>query len=270
MHWAWLGLIGLGAGGFGTLIGVGGGIILVPVLLFIYPDKTPETITAITLSVVFANTISGSIAYSRLHRIDYRSALLFSLAGIPGSILGANLSSSISRGLFQTILAGIIIVVAIYLMVRPGQEHKPASSPGSLSHRSLTDRDQNRYSYSFNLPLALGLSFIIGIASSAMGIGGGVFHVPVMTHVLAFPTHIATATSHLIIAITSLAAVGVHITSGAVGNNLSIIVPLALGSIVGAQLGARLSQKLSGNLIMRLLALGLVTLGIRLLLTISA
>ncbi len=89
MMWGLLAFIGLFIGAFGTLIGVAGGFLLVPILLFLYPQETPATITSITLTVAFFNALSGSIAYGRLRRIDYRSGLLFSLVAVPGAIIGA-------------------------------------------------------------------------------------------------------------------------------------------------------------------------------------
>ena len=79
----WLLPLGFMVGTFGTLIGAGGGFILVPVLLLLYPDKSPETITSISLAVVFFNTLSGSFAYARMKRIDYKSGIIFAIATIP-------------------------------------------------------------------------------------------------------------------------------------------------------------------------------------------
>ena len=80
-------------GAFGTLVGVGGGILLVPILLFVYPGEPPGRLTAISLAVVLANAVSGSAAYFRLRRPDYRSGIVLALATIPGAVLGAALAS---------------------------------------------------------------------------------------------------------------------------------------------------------------------------------
>src|SRR3954451_14075280 len=87
--WAGLVLLGLMVGTFGTLIGAGGGFLLVPILLLLYPNASGETITSLSLAVVFFTALSGSIAYARLRRIDYRTGLIFAVAGVPGSILGS-------------------------------------------------------------------------------------------------------------------------------------------------------------------------------------
>ena len=87
MIWFQLAIIGLFVGAFGTLIGAAGGFLLVPILLFLYPQVTPSTITSITLTVAFFNALSA-LAHGRLKRIDYRSGLLFSLSAVPGAVIG--------------------------------------------------------------------------------------------------------------------------------------------------------------------------------------
>src|SRR5919106_4850228 len=88
-HYLWLLPLGLLIGALGTLIGAGGGFILVPILLLVYPNEKTELITSISLAVVFFNALSGSSAYARMKRIDYKSCVIFSIATIPGAILGA-------------------------------------------------------------------------------------------------------------------------------------------------------------------------------------
>ncbi len=74
----WLIPVGFIIGAYGTLIGAGGGFVLVPMLILVYPEEAPEVITSISLAVVFFNALSGSAAYMRLKRVDFRSGILFS------------------------------------------------------------------------------------------------------------------------------------------------------------------------------------------------
>src|SRR5690349_9856703 len=97
----WLLPLGLAIGAFGTLIGAGGGFILVPILLLVYPDEPTELITSISLAVVFFNASSGSWAYSRMKRVDYKSGVIFAIATIPGAILGAVSTAYVPRGAFD-------------------------------------------------------------------------------------------------------------------------------------------------------------------------
>jgi hypothetical protein len=98
----WLIPVGFVIGAYGTLIGAGGGFVLVPMLILFYPQEAPEVITSISLAVVFFNALSGSFAYIRLKRVDYRSGILFSAATIPGAILGAMTTSLIPRPLWDS------------------------------------------------------------------------------------------------------------------------------------------------------------------------
>jgi uncharacterized membrane protein YfcA len=265
--WALLGLTGIFVGAFGTVIGAAGGFLLVPILLFLYPEETPATITSITLTVAFFNALSGSIAYSRLKRIDYRTGLIFSAASVTGAVIGASITALLSRGLFQYIFGATIIVVAIYLFVRP-QRHQRVT-PGRLlrTSRTIKDADGNVFNYSFSLLWGILISFGVGLISGLLGIGGGIIHVPAMTQILGFPAHIATATSHFVVAITTLSAAITHVVNGAYTAGIHRAAVLSVGAIIGAQFGARLSQKVSGVWIIRILAAGLALVGIRLLIS---
>ena len=114
------------------------------------------------------------------------------------------------------------------------------------------------------------LSVGVGFVSSFLGIGGGVVHVPLLVGLLGFPTHIATATSHFVLAFMALVATLTHVLSGTFHHAVGLrrAAALSVGVVVGAQLGAKLSQRLSGAVIERLLALGLVALGARLILSV--
>jgi uncharacterized membrane protein YfcA len=263
--WALLCVIGLFVGAFGTLVGAAGGFILVPILLFLYPDETPATITSITLSVAFFNALSGSIAYGRLKRIDYRSGLIFSFASVPGAIIGASITSILSRGIFQILFGATLLLAAGYLMVRPERNSVTNIATRGHTKRVITDRKNNVFNYSYSLIRGITIAFGVGLISGLLGIGGGIIHVPALTQFLCFPTHIATATSHFVVAITTFAAVITHVVTGAFTEGVHRAAVLSAGAIIGAQVGARLSQKVSGVLIVRLLAAGLAMVAIRLL-----
>jgi uncharacterized membrane protein YfcA len=260
-----LAFIGLFVGAFGTLIGVAGGFLLVPILLFLYPGETPATITSITLTVAFFNALSGSVAYGRLKRIDYRSGLLFALTAVPGAVLGAFVVTLLSRGIFQYVFGAILIMVAAYLLARPEKRLSVGILLKWQSARQITDGRQNVHSYSFNLPVGMVIAFFVGVISGLLGIGGGIIHVPALTQILGFPAHIATATSHFTIAITTLAAIGTHLVSGTFSSDIGRVLVLSAGAVIGAQFGARLSQRVTGVLIIRLLAAGLAIVALRLL-----
>lgn len=266
----YLGLVGLGAGVgcYGTLIGAGGGFVLMPVLLLLYPDQGANLLTSISLAVVFFNALSGSEAYALLKRIDYRSGLMFSAATIPGAILGALNTSYVPRRLFDLVFAVLLLAGAVFLGWQPkrGESHRKSSGTGRHRVvRSLVDAQGITYAYAFNWPLGVGISLIVGYVSSFLGIGGGIIHVPALSYFLNFPIHVATATSHFILAIMALTGTVVHILTGTFTHGVHRTVALAIGVVLGAQIGARLSGKVRGRWILRALAMALGVVGLRIL-----
>jgi uncharacterized membrane protein YfcA len=258
-------VIGLFVGAFGTLIGAAGGFVLIPILLFMYPDESPSVITSITLTVAFFNALSGSVAYFRLKRIDFKSGLLFALTAVPGAILGAYLVSYLNRDIFQYIFGSVLLLVSLYLLMRPGIKATGGFLLKWQTSRHIIDRHKNTYNYTFNFPLGMIAAFFVGIVAGLLGIGGGIIHVPMLTQVLGFPVHVATATSHFTVAITSFAAIDTHLIDRTFTNDVAVAMVLSAGAVVGAQFGALLSHKVSGLLIVRLLAIGLAVVALRLL-----
>lgn len=272
----WLVPLGLVVGTLGTLIGAGGGFILVPVLLLLFPHMEPETVTSISLSVVFLNALSGSVAYARMKRIDYKSGLMFAAVAVPGSILGAWATHWISRAVFDGIFGSLLVALAIFLFVQSWMQRTPPAEGGASSdqakglhiRRHIIDFESIAYLFSYNPILGLVLSALIGFLSSFLGIGGGIFHVPLLATVLNFPVHIATATSHFVLALMTLSGTLVHLVDGTLSGSLIMVAGLGAGVIAGAQIGARLSNRVQGVLIIRVLAVTLSLVGLRLLLSL--
>ena len=250
----YLGLLAFGGlvGVFGTLIGAGGGFILAPVLLLLYPHESPDTITSISLAVTFANATSGSVAYARMGRISYKYGIIFAAAAVPGSVLGALSTYYVSRWLFDLIFAVMLLGISVLVFVKaPPAGHAPANESFHLDRRGLV--------------IGIVISIGVGFLSSFLGIGGGIIHVPALAGILGFPVHVATATSHFILAITALVGTIVHIASGTFHHGVRRALVLAAGVLVGAQIGARASTRVHGRVIIRALAVALAVVSVRLL-----
>jgi uncharacterized membrane protein YfcA len=261
----WLILLGFGVGAYGTLIGAGGGFILVPLLLLLYPGTNSETITCISLAVVFVNALSGTAAYARMRRVDFRSGVLFAVATVPGAVLGALTTPYLPRHAFDGLLGALLVLACAYLLLRPHAacDHT-AALPNGHTTRRLVEANGTVHTWSFNPVVGVVLSVFVGFLSSLLGIGGGIIHVPALTHLLHFPVHVATATSHFILAVMALAGTVVHAARGELAPVLGRVAFLALGVLAGAQLGARLSNRLHGDWIIRGLAIALGLVGARL------
>lgn len=239
------------------MLGIGGGFILIPLLAYLYPDWPPERLTGVSLAVIFANSTSGSIAYARKKRIHFRSGVLFLLASLPGAVIGSVLISKITRSAFEPLFGTLLLVVSAFLLLKPATN--PNAKRGAVeTANALEDR-------SYSLPVALLISMAVGLISTLLGIGGGIIHVPAMVHLLKFPVHVATATSQLILAGMSLVATLVHLWRGHLDEGYRAAAFLAPGIVLGAQLGARLSQRMSGAWLIRILAIVLAGLALRLL-----
>lgn len=265
-QYLWLIPLGFVIGAYGTLIGAGGGFVLVPALLLLYPDESPEIITSISLAVVFFNALSGSWAYARMKRIDYKSGLLFAVATIPGAILGALSTAYIPRRLFDAVFGLLMIAASIILLLYPSEANEARGNRRrSYLTRSLVEKDGTVHAFSYNPRVGVGLSFFVGYISSFLGIGGGSVHMLILVRLLNFPVHIATATSHFILAITALTATVVHIVTGSFSHGVHRTLNLAVGVLLGAQVGAQLSNHVQDRWIIRGLAIALGFIGARIL-----
>lgn len=256
---------GLALGVVGTIIGVGGGFILVPVLLLLNPQWSPDTVTAYSFAVVAANASSGATSYWRAGRVDRFDFPYFSGAAIPGAIVGSLVVGFIPRAIFDALFGVVLLLIGAWLL-RPRRALRSTRHESGVT-RELVTRDGTRYVWSFDLGLGVLGSAGVGFLSSILGIGGGIVHVPFLATVLGFPEHVATATSHAVLAVTSLVAATVHLIHGDYRSDAGLVLATCLGSLLGAPIGAHLSTRVPGHAILRALAVSLVFVGLRLLLT---
>ena len=249
----------------GTLIGAGGGFIHVPVLIIFY-GFSPQHAIGTSMAVVMLNAISGTFAYIAQKRIDYEMGIKYAFAASPGVLVGALLSQFFTVSSFSIIFSLLLMILSYYLF--SGKEFyvvrtKVAQAPNT---RYLKDATGEEFSYAPDMSVGFSASILIGIFSGLFGIGGGIIHVPLMYSVLGIPVHIATATSHFILAITSFLGSIVFVGLGYV--DLDYAVLLGIGTIIGASFGARLSLKTHPYVIKKVIALCLFLLALRLLMDV--
>lgn len=258
--------LGFFVGAYGTMVGVGGGFLLVP--LFLIGHMAPKDAAGTSMAVILANAASGTWSYVRQRRVDFRTGLLFSLAGLPGALLGAYIDQVIQYRVFHLLFGLLLGTFALRLFFAP-QRDEPADPSGAgtwargrasnppdsfgVVAADFVDAQGIRHVYRYNAWVGVGLSFGVGFLASAFGIGGGVMHVPAMVYLFGFPAHVATATSHFIIFLTSLFGTMSHAHYGDV-----VWMPalsLAVGAVAGAQVGAKLAKRIAPGPLLRLLSL---------------
>jgi uncharacterized membrane protein YfcA len=249
---------GVGIGVLGTLIGAGGGWMIVPLLLVGF-EFTPQQAVGTSLAVVFLNALSGSIAYMLQRRILYFMGLTFAAATIPGALLGARMVQSLNSRWFSVLFGGFLLCVAAFL--HRGQQIFFSRRP--LEHAGARDLK------SFQSPtirLGIVISFLVGILSSLFGVGGGIIHVPFLIVVLGIPVHTATATSQFVLAVTSLTGALALLRQGQV--HLGAAVSMGLGVLIGAQGGALLSRQMQSERIRAILAAVVAIFAVRMILRV--
>jgi len=248
-------LAGLIIGALGTLIGAGGGWMIVPLLL-LGLHFTPAQAVATSLAVVFLNALSGSIAYMAQRRVLYRMGTAFAVATIPGTLLGVQLVQRLGSDWFAVLFGVLLLGIAVFLY--QGHVLLPAR------HRTNEDLESLQSFRSPQMRLGMLVSFLVGILSSLFGVGGGIIHVPFLIVVLSIPVHVATATSHFVLSITSLVGMLAFLLRGEI--QLSVAASMGSGVLIGAQAGAQLSRRMKSEPIRRILAAALAVFAIRLIL----
>jgi hypothetical protein len=260
--------LGLVAGVYGTIIGAGGGFVLVPALLLLFRDKPADQLTAITLTVAALSGVSAFIAYARQGRIDYLTALLMGGVAVPGGILGVIAIHVLPRPVFDTVFGVLLLVVgAMTLRRRDAAVTADVPAGPGVLQREIVAADGMVYRYAYPMWRGLGLSGGVGFFSNLLGIGGGVLQVPVMITILSIPLAVAVPTSTLMLLFSSVAGVAVHIADGHLaGENTTMALLLGAGAVPGAQLGAFLAQWFASSTVSVLLIGGLSLVGFRLVL----
>lgn len=215
----WLILLGFAGGILGSMIGLGGGIIVVPVLTFL--GFSPTAAASSSLFAALSNAIASTISYSKQKRIEYSLGLKLGLLSIPGTILGAVISSDVGHDIFKVLFGLVLISSAAYIFLRRNLESK---------QKTITKQ---------MMIFAIGASFFAGIISSFFGIGGGIIFVPLMVVGMGMAMKKAAPTSQLILLFASISGVAVHASLG--HSDFLQAGLLAVGSFVGGLVGARLS-----------------------------
>ncbi|KAF6244564.1 sulfite exporter TauE/SafE family protein [Nitrosopumilus sp. b2] len=215
----WFILLGFVAGVLGSMIGLGGGIIVVPVLTFLgFP---PTTAASNSLFAALSNAVASTISYSRQKRIEYSLGLKLGLLSIPGTVLGAVVSSDVAPDIFKILFGFVLIASAAYIFLRKRIETKEKKTSIQM------------------MVFVAGASFFAGIISSFFGIGGGIVFVPLMVVGMGMAMKKAAPTSQMILLFASSSGVIVHSLLG----HPDFIQAgfLAIGSFIGGLVGARLS-----------------------------
>ncbi len=270
-----------------SMVGIGGGLIMVPTLILIF-DRSAQLASAISIVVIIFTSSSASLANYNHKRIDIRTGLFFALCVIPFSFIGSWTAEQVNDKFLVIIFGLLLLIVAVdrirKLIIqlinkqnnkKPNQNVEPEISkekqqtesmgfiPQSVESRSLIDSDGQAFNYKIKLRQGLIGAAIGGFLGGLLGLGGGLIYVPVLLAV-GVPPHIAVATSSFIIIFTALSGSLGRILYGQVLWNY--VIPLAIGAVIGARFGALKVRKISSQKVLILFYIILFLSGARMIL----
>lgn len=242
------------------MVGLGGGFVVVPAMAILFPNMVPAHVSGTSMAMLLFNSISGTVAYAKQKRIDYAAAIWFAIASIPGSILGAVVVKHLTGKSFFVGFGIFLILISLFLVFKP---KNPVQLPFAPTvHRQFIDAQGQEFEFSYHRMTGVVISFFVGFMASLLGIGGGSLMVPTMTLLLAFPPHIAVATSMFNIFLSSIVGTGTHWIEGDI--DWMKVLFLAPGAIIGGQIGARLAKRIPAKVMLRILAGMLILVALRL------
>jgi uncharacterized membrane protein YfcA len=233
------------AGLIGTLLGLGGGVFLVPFLVLVV-GMPFQAAAAISLTTVIATSSAVSAVSAGRQLINLRLGMLLEVATAAGALLGGITATMLAPATLRILFAGVAVLAAIVMLARLHHSNVIVGSdvdPGPLGGQYRDERLGRTVSYRFRrMPLALAASFIAGNVSSLLGVGGGFIKVPVLNAWCGVPMRAAAATSAFMIGVTATAGAVIYYGHG-------ILVPsLAAAAVVGVQIGSRLGMQAAARM----------------------
>lgn len=268
-------LLGFGAGALGAMVGVGGGIIVVPTLVLVFHVGIKTAIATSLVAVVATSTAAGSVYVGRgltNMRLAMTLEMFTTLGGIAGGFVAVWVAPSVLAAMF-----GVIMGVTATLLLRandplpratgsgPGPAVLGAEHPRRLAGSYFDAHAGAVIEYqAVRLPLGAAVSSAAGVISGLLGVGGGFLKVPAMALGMNVPIKVAAATSSFMIGVTAIASLFIYLQRGFVSPLLA--APVALGVSAGALAGTRLAARVSGRLLRRVLSVIVIAVGIEMML----
>jgi len=229
-----------GAGLLGALTGLGGGIVIVPLLTLACGVDIRYAIGA-SLIAVIATSSGAAAAYVREGYTNVRVGMVLEMATTSGALAGAFAAALVSTGALATVF-GLVLLYSAYLSLQPRREHVARAESDALATwlrlGASYPTPEGREPYGVRrVAGGFGLMFVAGVLSGLLGIGSGAVKVLAMDHVMRLPFKVSTTTSNFMIGVTAAASAGVYLHRGYIDPGVAL--PVMLGVLAGALVGAR-------------------------------
>ncbi|NOZ26949.1 MAG: sulfite exporter TauE/SafE family protein [Chloroflexi bacterium] len=253
-------LIAIIVGALGALLGIGGGVLIIPLLTVFFHIPIKVAIGASLVSVIATSTAAGAVYAGRslTHtKLGMVLEITTTLGALTGGLTAALLSPRVLHGLFAVLL--LFVMYSMRQIPRDEAISRPTGLFDTVYKDPFTGK-LVRYGVR-NLPLGLGAAFIAGNLSGLLGIGGGVVKVPIMSVVMGAPLKAAIATSNFMVGVTAATSAMVYYVQDLI--DPQVAVPTALGVLIGAQLGSRLGGRARSLTLKRMFQVLLVIFAIQ-------
>ncbi|GKV56944.1 UPF0721 transmembrane protein [Sporosarcina sp. NCCP-2222] len=266
MEYVLLAIIGALAGVLGSIVGLGGGTILVPLTLLVgidlgwIPGITPQSVVGLSVIMMIFNGLSSTISHMKVKTVDYQSGFIFFVGTVPGTLIGAFVNKNVDLPSFNLYFGILLIVLAVLLLAR--KYLKPIH--WFVNHgkeRIFIDPKGETHVYGYPIWFALLLTFVIGFTSGLFGIGGGTMIVPAMILLFLFPPHVAVGTSMFMVFLSAIVNSITHISLGHVPWLYTL--PVIPGAYIGGTIGSMLNKKMNSETLVIVLRVILLLFGIR-------
>jgi uncharacterized membrane protein YfcA len=227
------------AGFLGALTGLGGGVVVVPMLVLVFYVDLRYAIGASLVSVI-ATSSGAAAAYVKEGYSNVRVGMLLEIATTIGALAGAYLAMIVAPNAIAVVF-GVVLLVSAYLSSRPRVKQTVADQPDPLAVRLRLDGNYPtpeglKYYHVHRVPAGFGLMFGAGVLSGLLGIGSGALKVLAMDQAMRLPFKVSTTTSNFMIGVTAAASAGVYLSRGYIDPGLAL--PVLLGVLPGSMLGA--------------------------------
>lgn len=228
-------VVGVMVGGAGSMLGIGGGVMLIPLLTTLFGFGIKTAIGASIISVIATSSAAGAV-YVERGLTHSRLAMVLEIATTAGALAGGITAVLISPRVLSFIFAFVLLYVAYTMSGFRGQD-RGSTMTGILDTTYRDPLTGGMVAYGVqHLPLGMGASFVAGNISGLLGIGGGIIKVPIMNVVMGIPIRAAIATSNFMIGVTAATSAIIYYQHGYI--NPSVAIPTALGVLLGARFGA--------------------------------
>ncbi len=256
-------VISLVAGFFGSLTGLGGGVLVIPFLALVLGVDIHYAAGAALVSVI-ATSSGAASAYVKEGFTNVRLGMFLEIATAFGALVGASASAYLPT-VTLAVIFGVILVFSSYLSARPRGQQNLTDHPDPLAIRlrmnSAYPTPEGPQSYHVHrVPLGFGLMFIAGSLSGLLGIGAGAFKVLAMDQAMRLPFKVSTTTSNFMIGVTAAVGAGVYLNHGYIDPGLAM--PVMLGVLPGSLLGARVLVAARSRVLRIIFAVVIFLLGI--------